>query len=71
MMVLGVEEYAGSGEKMRFFLKDVKVDIGSRDRTYGMSCHSRCTSPSLDVQPECDKDALYSSTVPQLLFSLL
>jgi hypothetical protein len=34
LLALGVGEYTDSGEKMRFFLKDIGEDVQFRDQTY-------------------------------------
>jgi hypothetical protein len=49
---------------MRFFLKDVRVDVRSHDQTYGPSCHSGRTDPSLDVRSVCDRETLFSLAIP-------
>jgi hypothetical protein len=53
-----------SGEKMRFSLKDVGVDVRSHDRTYGPSCHSGGTDLSPDIRSVCDRETLFSPAVP-------
>jgi hypothetical protein len=55
---------------MTFSLKNLGVNIWSRDRTYGPKCHNGRTAPSLDVRLECDKGTPFLPAVPQLLFSL-
>ena len=56
---------------MRSSLKDIGADVWSRERTCGPSRHGGRTAPNPDVRPECDKEILFSPTVPQLLFFLL
>jgi hypothetical protein len=46
-----------NGVKIRFSLKNVGADVRSRDRTYG-----HCVT--VDVRPKCDKETLFSPTVP-------
>jgi hypothetical protein len=49
---------------MRFSLKDIGVDVRSRDRTYGPSCDSGRTDQSPKVQSVCDRKTLFSLAVP-------
>jgi hypothetical protein len=49
VIALGVREYANSGEKMRFFLKDIKVDVRYRDGMYCPPYHGGRTAPSPNV----------------------
>jgi hypothetical protein len=48
---------------MRLSLKDVEVDVWSRDRMHGPPCHSGRMAPSLDVRPECDNETLFLPVV--------
>jgi hypothetical protein len=43
-MALRVGEYVDNGEKMRFFLKDVRVKVRFCDRMYDLSCHNGHTT---------------------------
>jgi hypothetical protein len=55
-----------SGEKMRFSLKYVGVNVRSCDWTYSPLCHSGRMTLSPDVRLECDREALFSLVVSQL-----
>jgi hypothetical protein len=64
LLALGVGEQADSGEKMRSSLKDIGVDVRSRDQMYDPSCHSGHIDPSPNVQSKCDKETLFSLAIP-------
>ena len=68
MLALGVREWENSGEKMRFFLKDVGANVRSHDRTYGIPCHNGSTALSPNVWLECYRETLFSPAIPWLLF---
>jgi hypothetical protein len=55
-----------SGEKMRFSLKYVGVNVRSCDWTYSPLCHSGRMTLSPDVRLECDREALFSPAISQL-----
>jgi hypothetical protein len=60
-----------SEEKMRFSPRIHTADVRYQDQTYGLSLHGGRTHSSLDVRSLCGRETLFSSSVPQLLFSLI
>jgi hypothetical protein len=39
--------------------ENLRVDVRSRDQTYGSKCHSERTAPSPNVRPVCDKELYF------------